>query len=88
MCLRGCKQMQRRRGSLAPVEMPLGERVEQYSLSVRIGTRSLEYVCGAPMMIVAAADLLPLGAGAATITVKQVGDWGGSRAAETQIILG
>jgi hypothetical protein len=87
MRLRGCRMMQRRRGSLAPVDMPLGERVEQYILAVTLGSQSLEYSYGSPTMTVPAADLLALGSGLATIAVQQVGDWGASRPAATQITL-
>ena len=78
---------QRRRHSLAPVDMPLGERIEQYSVAVTLGTQSLEYTCGAPTMSVPAGDLLPLGPGIATIAVRQVGDWGASLPATTRITL-
>ena len=79
--------MQRRRGSLAPVDMPLGERAEQYSVAISVGGDALEYSCAVPAMVVPASDLLVLGAGIATITVKQVGDWGASRPAQIQITL-
>jgi hypothetical protein len=74
-------------GWLDDVDMPLGERVEQYSVMVTVGTQSLEYNCAASSITVPEADLLALGAGAASITVKQIGDWGASRPAATQITL-
>jgi hypothetical protein len=79
--------MQRRMGSLAPVDMPLGERIEQYSVTIAGVTQSLEYSCPAPSITVPEADLLTLGGGAASIIVKQIGDWGASRPATTQITL-
>jgi len=87
MCQRGCNAMQRRRGSLAPVDMPLGERAEEYGVAVTVGAKVVEYSCAAPALTIAAADLLSLGAGTATIAVRQIGDWGASRPARTQITL-
>lgn len=74
-------------GWLDDVDMPLGEWVEQYSVTVSAGGKSLDYVCGVPALTIEAADLALLGAEEAVVAVKQVGDWGASRAADTQITL-
>jgi hypothetical protein len=83
----GCSPMQRKKGSLAPVDMPLGERVEEYSVAISVGVQSIDYFCSAPAITIPNADLLALGAGTATIAVRQVGDWGASRPATAEIIL-
>ena len=64
------------------------ERAEQYDVTVTLGAEVVEYSCSAPALTVAAGDLLSLGAGTATIAVRQIGDWGASRPAQTQITLG
>ena len=67
--------------------MPLGERIELYGVTVSRGGASVDFSCGTPNITIAAADLALLGAGDALVAVKQVGDWGASRAVETQITL-
>ncbi len=48
----------------------------------------VEYSCdAASLSSSAAADVASLGAGTATIAVRQIGDWGASRPAELEIIL-
>jgi len=76
-----------RSGWLDDVDMPLGERIEQYSVTISVGANVVEYICETPELTVAAADLAPLGGGQAAIAVKQIGDWGASRAAQAQITL-
>jgi hypothetical protein len=86
--IRWTRRSRVRCGWLDDVDMPLGERAEQYGVAITMGTQVVEYSCDAPSLIVAAADVASLGTGTATIAVRQIGDWGASRPAETQIILG
>lgn len=72
---------------LDEVDVPLGEAVEQYAVSATLGEQSLDYRCSVPAMTLTAFDLEQLGVGLATITVRQIGDWGASRPATTQINL-
>jgi len=67
--------------------MPLGERIEQYGVTITVGANAAEYACGTPQLTVQSADLASLGSGSAVIAVKQIGDWGASRVALTQITL-
>lgn len=74
-------------GWLDEVEVPLGERTEQYAITVTVGERTLDYSSTEPAVTVPAADLATLGAGVATVAVRQLGDWGASRPGTVQITL-
>jgi hypothetical protein len=68
------------------VDVPLGERVELYRVSITGGEGSLELEAAQPSLRVAAAQVAELGAGV-TIEVRQVGDFAVSRAAECIITI-
>jgi hypothetical protein len=69
------------------VDVPLGERVEFYRVSVAGIGGSLELEAAQPSLRVAAAQVAELGPGAMTIEVRQVGDFAASRAAECSITI-
>ncbi|MBV9529259.1 phage tail protein [Sphingomonas sp.] len=74
-------------GWLDDIDMPLGERLEQYDVTITAGEQSLDYSCGMPAITISAVQLGRLGTGTATISVRQVGDWGASRPATVHITL-
>jgi hypothetical protein len=68
------------------VDVPLGERVELYRVSITGGEGSLELEAAQPSLHVAAAQVAELGAGV-TIEVRQVGDFAASRPAQCCITI-
>jgi hypothetical protein len=87
LCLRGCTPKQPRRGSLAPVDAPLGETREQYRLNISAQSASLEWLCDRPALTIAASELAVLGAGAAHVEVRQLGDCAASHPATAPILI-
>ena len=80
----------RSRGGFAwldEVDAPLGESRERYSVKVAGVAASLELETEQPLLVIAAVDLLPLGAGPATVDVRQIGDWAASPPVRTIINL-
>lgn len=74
--------MQRRWGSLAPIDAPVGESSEQYQVTVIGPEGSIEYSAAAPNLEIAAAGLAGVGSGQVTLEVRQIGDAAASRPAE------
>ena len=74
-------------GWLDEVDAPVGESREQYSVTVAGTAAELELLSAEPNLDIAAADLAQLGSGAATIDVRQVGDWAASRPSQFTIDL-
>jgi hypothetical protein len=72
---------------LDEVDAPLGESREEYRVSIAGAGAALEFSTDAPELVVAASDVAALGAGPASIEVRQVGDWAASRPAELTIEL-
>jgi hypothetical protein len=60
------------------VDVPLGEAREQYRVAVIGPAGALEITTDQPSLTITAAELAPLGAGLATVEVRQVGDWAAS----------
>jgi hypothetical protein len=65
-------------GWLDQVDVPLGEAREQYRVAVIGPAGALEITTDQPSLTITAAELAPLGAGLATVEVRQVGDWAAS----------
>lgn len=79
--------MRQRRGSLAPIDPPLGASVERYRVTLSGQQGSLELECAQPSITIGAADLAAIGPGAAQLQVRQVGDYAASHPTEYQLIL-
>jgi hypothetical protein len=69
------------------VDAPLGETREQYRITVEGTLGSLELTSDQPTAVIAAADLVQVGSGPATIEVRQIGDLGASRPATSTITI-
>ena len=69
------------------VDAPLGESRELYSITISSAAASLDLTSEQQSLLVAASDLAPLGAGAATVELRQLGDWAASRPAQLTIEL-
>jgi hypothetical protein len=69
------------------VDAPIGESREEYRVAVSTTSATVERTAGEPSLVIGAADLAPLGAGAATIEVRQIGDWLASLPAQLTIDL-
>jgi hypothetical protein len=69
------------------IDAPLGESREQYRVTISGTAGELDVVADQAALTVAAADLGALGSGAATIEVRQLGDWAASRPAQVTINL-
>jgi hypothetical protein len=67
------------------VDAPLGETVERYRVTVTRSLGSIERETDEPQLLISAAELAGIGAGAATVQVRQVGDWATSRPAECSL---
>ena len=65
------------------VDAPLGEASELYQVVVQGISGLIEREVSSPAATIASTDLAPLGSGPATITVRQIGDWAGSRSIST-----
>jgi hypothetical protein len=79
--------MQRRRGSLAPIDAPLGESSEQYRVNLAGTSGSAELVATATSISVDAGQVAALGAGPVAVEVRQIGDVAASRPAKLTITL-
>jgi hypothetical protein len=69
------------------IDAPIGESREHYSVSLASALSELEFDTDEPQLVIAAGDLATLGAGAAAVTVRQVGDWAASRPRQLTIEL-
>src|SRR5206468_1574464 len=69
------------------VGAPLSERVEQYRLTLTSATSASEFVADQASLVILAASVAALGAGPATIEVRQIGDFAASRPAQLGINL-
>lgn len=64
------------------VDVPLGEAAELYEVVVQGVSGAIARKTSSPTLTIPNAELAALGSGPATITVRQIGDWAGSRPAE------
>jgi hypothetical protein len=69
------------------VDVPLGERIELYRVTVTNAQESIELETDRPELQLSAEQLVALGSGPATIQVRQVGDAAVSRPAECNVII-
>lgn len=69
------------------IDAPLGESREEYSVTITGAANIVQLTAGEPSLLVASPDVSALGAGAATIEVRQVGDWAASRPVQLTIEL-
>jgi len=69
------------------VDVPLGEAIELYRVSIAAAGGSLELEAAQQSLRIAAAQVAELGLGAVTIQVRQVGDFAASRPAECSITI-
>jgi hypothetical protein len=74
-------------GWVDEVDVPLGERVELYRVSIAGAEGALELEAAQPSLRIANAQLGGVGSGAVTIQVRQVGDFAASRPAECSITI-
>lgn len=72
---------------LDEVDAPLGESAEQYRVTVVGAGGSVEAISGVQQIVIPAADLAAAGSGAATVEVRQIGDFAASRPASISVIL-
>ena len=82
--------MRRSRGGFAwldEVDAPVGESQEQYRVAIVGAAAELDLATVEPSVTVAASDLASLGSGAATVEVRQIGDWAASRPVQVTIEL-
>lgn len=69
------------------VDAPIGESVEKYRVTVEGTAAVVEATSLIPQVVIPAAELAGIGAGAAAIEVRQLGDFAASRPAFISIIL-
>jgi hypothetical protein len=69
------------------VDAPLGERVEQYRVTLTDSVTTAEFLSDQPSLSIPAAAVAALGTGPATFEVSQVGDFAASRPARISITL-
>jgi hypothetical protein len=74
-------------GWVDEVDVPLGERVELYRVSIAGAEGALELEAAQPSLRIANAQLAGVGSGAVTVRVRQVGDFAASRPAECSITI-
>lgn len=79
--------IQRRWGSLAPIDAPLGESREEYRVVVTGPLGSIDLQTATPGLTIGAPDLAVVGSGEASIEVRQIGDFAASRAAQVTITI-
>lgn len=69
------------------IDAPLGETREQYSVEINGSLDTIELESAEPSLVVPASTVATVGAGPATITVRQIGDFAASRAANVAVII-
>jgi len=69
------------------IDAPIGEGREQYRTTITGVSASLEVMSDTPGVVVPASELATVGGGNVVIQVRQLGDWGASRPAQTTINL-
>ena len=69
------------------MDAPLGEAAERYEIVVLGVSGAFECEATSAAVTILSAELAALGSGPATITIRQIGDWAGSRPAGTVINL-
>jgi hypothetical protein len=74
-------------GWVDDVDAPLGESSERYEVIISGASGAIAREAPSPAVTIPHAELAALGSGPATIAVRQIGDWAGSRSAETAINL-
>ena len=79
--------MQRRRGSLAPVDVPLGESNEQYLVAITGSAGSIEIPVATSELIVDESAMASVGTGTVAIQVMQIGDFLASRPEGLEIFI-
>jgi hypothetical protein len=72
---------------LDEIDVPLGESVEAYRVTVMGPLDSIELETAVPSILISAAQLGPIGTGPATLQVRQIGDAGVSRPAECTVTI-
>ena len=70
---------------LDEIDAPLGESREEYRVTASGTLGSIELTCMVPTLTIAASDVAGLGNGAASIEVRQIGDFAASRPARLTI---
>jgi hypothetical protein len=70
------------------VDAPLGEAVERYRVTVTGASASVELEANEPRLTLAAATLESVGAGAAIVEIRQIGDLAVSRPSQITIAIG
>ena len=63
---------------LNEIDAPIGEGRELYSITISTADATLELTSQEPATVVSAPQLASIGTGAATVEVRQVGDWAAS----------
>ena len=69
------------------IDAPLGEQSEAYAVKIEGATESIERQSAAPSTLIAQSELASLGSGPLQISVRQIGDWAASVAAEASVTL-
>ncbi|HEX6072724.1 MAG TPA: phage tail protein [Sphingomicrobium sp.] len=69
------------------IDAPLGENREEYRVTIGGPLGSFERTSSQPELTVTATELASVGSGAATVEVRQIGDWGASRPAHVEILI-
>lgn len=69
------------------IDAPLGESIERYVISISGAAGTIEVYSEEPSLTLTAQSLAPLVPGAATIQVRQIGDFGQSKSAQITVNL-
>jgi hypothetical protein len=69
------------------VDAPLSEGVERYIVAIEGPVGIIERDCVSAALVVSESDLGAIGTGAATVRVRQIGDWAASPPAEISITI-
>jgi hypothetical protein len=69
------------------VDAPLSEGVERYIVAIEGPAGIIERDCVSAALVVSESDLGAIGTGAATVRVRQIGDWAASPPAEISITI-
>jgi len=69
------------------VDVPLAEANELYDVVIDGIAGTIERQASSPSLTLSSSELAALGTGPASIAVRQIGDWAGSRSVETATTL-
>jgi hypothetical protein len=72
---------------LDEVDIPIGEDREEYRVTLIGSLGSIDISVAGPQLTIATDQLSAVGAGSATVRVRQIGDWAASQAAELNLII-